>query len=377
MHAPEVLLSAADIRDALRARPSLAPLHAAPRTVPIIGGGPAGMSCALWLKNFGLRPVLIEKETELGGMQRRSPYRNDWLLGQAGNFARENAAKFERHVRQAGVEVFSATRATSLRRLPGGLFETSVSSRDGARRHFVSAAIVIAMGTEFRGREWIDAVVNAPEILRRGQLHVGPACVGERGADLGAEVLIVGGGDNSFDIAHRLAERGTRVSLAVRSARPRAQSQLQARLAKFQRSGRVEILAPATVRALVPSGNRVVAILSAGAPIGIDNVVLTLGFTPNSTGVLEDLGLQRDACGYLCVDSNAETSCPGTFAVGDVANPDHPCTATAIAAGTVAARAIRTRIEALDESAARLIESRRQDRLNSPLESPPAKRKAS
>jgi hypothetical protein len=36
------------------------------------------------------------------------------------------------------------------------------------------------------------------------------------------------------------------------------------------------------------------------------------------------------------------------FAVGDVSNPDHPCTATAIAAGTVAARSIQKRIEALD-----------------------------
>jgi len=63
-----------------------------PPVVPIIGGGPAGMSCALWLHNYGLYPIIIEKESALGGMARMSPYPNEWLLGQRGKTARENAA---------------------------------------------------------------------------------------------------------------------------------------------------------------------------------------------------------------------------------------------------------------------------------------------
>jgi thioredoxin reductase len=39
-----------------------------------------------------------------------------------------------------------------------------------------------------------------------------------------------------------------------------------------------------------------------------------------------------------------ETSCPGVFAIGDVSNPRHPCTATALASGTVAARQILSRL---------------------------------
>ncbi len=70
--------------------------------VPIIGGGPAGMSCALWLVNYGLRPVIIERESALGGMARLSPYPNDWLLGRPGESARENAAAFARHIEAGG-----------------------------------------------------------------------------------------------------------------------------------------------------------------------------------------------------------------------------------------------------------------------------------
>jgi hypothetical protein len=35
--------------------------------VVIIGGEPAGMSCALWLKHLGLYPIIIEKSKQLDG----------------------------------------------------------------------------------------------------------------------------------------------------------------------------------------------------------------------------------------------------------------------------------------------------------------------
>src|SRR5215510_9739407 len=74
--------------------------------VPIIGGGPAGMSCALWLHNYGLRPVIIEQEAVLGGMAERNPYPNPWLLGWPGVMAREHANAFARHIGQSGIEVW-------------------------------------------------------------------------------------------------------------------------------------------------------------------------------------------------------------------------------------------------------------------------------
>src|SRR2546430_12516290 len=74
--------------------------------VPIIGGGPAGMSCALWLHNYGMHPMIIEKEGALGGMARLSPYPNEWLLGQRGKSARENAAEFAAHVRELGIDTW-------------------------------------------------------------------------------------------------------------------------------------------------------------------------------------------------------------------------------------------------------------------------------
>src|SRR2546427_10386513 len=84
--------------------------------VPIIGGGPAGMSCALWLHNYGLKPVIIEQADALGGMARLSPYPNAWLLGERGKSARENAAEFAAHMRELAIETWLGARPQRLRR---------------------------------------------------------------------------------------------------------------------------------------------------------------------------------------------------------------------------------------------------------------------
>ena len=87
--------------------------------------------------------------------------------------------------------------------------------------------------------------------------------------------------------------------------------------------------------------------LSGGGDLEVDHVVLLLGYRPNTDEPwLAELALDQDADGYLIVDGNMETSCRGVFAVGDVANPTHPCIATAIASGTMAAREIQRRLSA-------------------------------
>ena len=85
--------------------------------------------------------------------------------------------------------------------------------------------------------------------------------------------------------------------------------------------------------------------LNAGEQIEVDDVVILFGYRPNADEHwIAELAIERDARGYIVVDDNMETSCPGTFAVGDVASPRHPCIATAVGSGTKAAREIANRL---------------------------------
>ena len=45
----------------------------------IVGGGPAGASCALWLARLGLSPLLVEASARLGGLGNDNPFTDDWI----------------------------------------------------------------------------------------------------------------------------------------------------------------------------------------------------------------------------------------------------------------------------------------------------------
>jgi thioredoxin reductase len=319
--------------------------------VPIIGGGPAGMSCALWLRNYGLHPIIIERDAVLGGMARRSPYPNEGLLGRPGESARENADAFARHIGQISVETWLGARPQQLRRGHDGRFQLEVafcgasSSSFSAARSLSAAVIVIATGTRFHGEEWLERVANARRMAERGRVHLGAPWAGEPDSDLGSNVAVIGGGDNAFDVSRILVEKGVRVTIVMRSQAPRAQPLMVQRLRTHQTSGMAQVLAQRTVRALEDSDCKIRMRLDDGDYLEADHVVVLFGYRPNTgESWIAELALERDHRAYIVVDRNMETSCPGAFAVGDVANPIHPCIATAIATGTIAAREIGKRL---------------------------------
>ncbi|MBM3527222.1 MAG: FAD-dependent oxidoreductase [Alphaproteobacteria bacterium] len=315
---------------------------AQPPIVPIVGGGPAGMSCALWLKSYGLRPLIVEHSARLGGMQRASPYPNLGLLGAPGKTARENADAFERHIESEAIETLRETAPVRVQTNGDGGFTLELAGADGAIRSVAAPALVIATGTAFRGSEWIGRVAGARALVAAGRILPNPAAAGEPDIDLGAHVLIVGGGDNAFDVAHQIARPGRRVTVALRGAKPRAQPAL---VERAYRSANAEIRANAEVTALIDGGHGIAVQFDDGSALVADRVVLCLGFTPNTREPwIESLGLKMDGNGYLAVDAGMVTSHRGVFAIGDVSNPRNPCTASALAAGATAARAIHDRL---------------------------------
>ncbi len=131
----------------------------------------------------------------------------------------------------------------------------------------------------------------------------------------------------------------------MRAKAPQAQPRLVAKVVNHAHGGRAAVLAGRTVASLADAGGRIDLHLDDGSGFAADSIVLLFGYRPNTQELwIADLELERDANGYLRVSNDMETSCPGIFAIGDVANPAHPCVATAVAAGTVAAREIARRL---------------------------------
>jgi thioredoxin reductase len=314
--------------------------------VPIIGGGPAGMSCALWLANYGLNPIIVERAPALGGMAAASPYPDDWLLGRPGETARQNAEAFALHIREVGVACWFGAHPQRVHRQADGRFVIDVAYSDGRPpQPVLCPAVVVATGTQFGGADWLDATANARALAERGRVHLGPGWAGEPTAEVGSHVAVIGGGDNAFDVARMLGERGAKATIIMRSKSPRAQPLLVERLGQHQERGTATVMAGRTVVALEAAGSGVRLGLSDGSAIEADHVVVLFGYRPNTDQPwLSELTLAKDPNGYLTVDGNMETSCRGIFAAGDIANPVHPCIATAVAGGTMAAREIQRRL---------------------------------
>jgi thioredoxin reductase len=309
------------------------------------------MSCALWLHNYALRPIIIERESELGGMARLDPYPNAGLLGRPGESGRDNAKAFVRHVDLVSIETWRLARPERIGRTATGGFELEItlggpgSSSEAAARILSAPAIVIATGTWFEQDAWLDRVGNARRIAERGHLHVGAPWAWQADRDHASHVAVIGGGDNAFDVSRMLVEKAIRVTIVMRSHTPRAQPLLVQRLSKHQGSGMAEVRAGRTVLALDDADGRVRLHLNDGKHFEADRVLLLLGYRPNTAmSWITELGVATDSSGYVVVDANMETTCPGAFAVGDVATPAHPCVATAIGTGARAARVIALRL---------------------------------
>ena len=190
----------------------------------IAGGGPAGAACAIWLRQLGADVLLIEAQDRLGGLQRRSPYENLWIPGVRGRTGQEVAEALDAHVAALDIPVLRGCPVTQV-------------AADGRRvttprGDFAARFLVIATGSKPRGGGFTAAA----------NVAIGPGAAMEALDVADKPVAILGGGDNAFDQARFVRDRGGRPTLFSRRA-PRAASCSRGRrgeTARFERDHRVE-----------------------------------------------------------------------------------------------------------------------------------------
>ena len=272
--------------------------------VIIVGGGPAGISCAIWLKKLDVECVLLEASAQLGGLQTRSPYENLWIPGVQGQTGQQVAVRLAAHAEAVGVDVRLNCPVVSI----NGRHVTTGGDI------FTAPYLVIATGSRSRG----GGFRAAPNVA------IGPGVAMETLEVKGRRVAILGGGDNAFDQARFVRDRGGNVTIFSRKI-PRAQKLLQA---------------------LIPEVRLVVGDYAA------DQDAMTVNGEPFAAfGVMFGFeavvpaGLSLDLLdGYIAVDRFGETSQSGVYACGEVTNFWHPCVTTAAAHGIQVAKQISLRL---------------------------------
>lgn len=279
----------------------------------IIGGGPAGASCALWLKMLGFRPCIVERRPVLGGLGNDNPYPNQWIAPIRDKTGIEIAAEVDRHMRDHDIVCRTGEAVTELEVVPGGFRVTTGTGEIVLGRTCVLATGVRPVKGGFTASETV--IIGPGQTLFNADFE-------------GRSVAILGGGDNAFENYIFVRRRAaTRVTLFARTIRARREF--------------LEKVPPADVR-IGPYPVEPEAPEVAGERF--DRILVLYGWEPYLP-YARHLGLARDARGFVETSLDCETSIPNLYAIGEIAQRMHPCCITSMADGVVAAKAIQRTLE--------------------------------
>ncbi len=291
----------------------------------IIGAGPAGVSCAVWLANLGLHPLVLDAAPSVGGLCRGNPFPDPWTVLVPHADGNAIAEQLSRSIAESRAQLRLNTAVERIR-LCGAHAPARFVAVCATGDVVHGSSVVLATGVRARGKELAahpDDGTPLPGIL------VGPGgdVAGQDYA--GKRVAILGGGDNAFENALYASRRGAAcVTLYARSVHAQQQFRDQIPPESIRRGRHV----------IDPVARRVNG-------EAYDLILVFYGWEPALDPVM-DLPLALDAGGFVDTDRyTAQTSAEGIYAVGEVTRRQHPCVLTAMADGVVAAKAIQARLE--------------------------------
>lgn len=283
----------------------------------VIGGGPAGCAGALWLHKLGVHVLLIEAGDTLGGLQKRSPYENLWIPGLMGHTGEQVASALHHHIHAIGVPCQLNSRVSRIEAGDGG-FSLRVES-ETVRGHYRTQHLVIATGTQpVRGH-----------FRSAHNVAIGPGYPMENLEVRNRRIAILGGGDNAFDQARFVLQRGARSVAIYSRTPPRAQAGLQAMVPQAR-----VCIGPYTAdqASMTVNGE------------AFDAFGVMYGFAAQlPDGLHQDLEL-KNANGFIAVNRQGETVLSGLWACGEVTDYWHPCVTTSAAHGIQVAKQISLRL---------------------------------
>ncbi len=268
----------------------------------IIGGGPAGMSAAIYAARYGLSTIIITEE--IGGQVAKSGWVENYL-GYTRIMGPDLVNKFEEHVKYYNVPIIIDSVENVER--DGDLFKVYTLNGD----EYTARTVIIAVGEKKRKLN----VPGEDTYNGRGVSYCAPC---DAPLFKGKVVAVVGGGDSAASAALLLTEYATKVYIIHRRNQLRAQKYYQDLLLK---NPKIEIIWNTVVKEL--QGDKLLrkAILQRVDTkevfeLPLDGLFVEIGAEP-PVELFKRIGLALSQDGYIKVNHLMETSIPGIYAAGD------------------------------------------------------------
>ena len=299
----------------------------------IIGGGPAGISAAIWCNRLGMDHLLVEEHKMLGGQLSLIHNRIIDYPGLQAENGEEMRRYFVRHAESLQCRYRVNTRAVKI----DAKRKVAVVETGGLKTQIGFRYLIYAAGAVRRKL----GVPGEKEMFARGEIY---SATKDSHLFKGKSAAVIGGGDRAFEGACLLAEAGAHVYLIHRSERFRAR---QAYLSRAQSYKNIRILPNMRVKAIIGENQTeaVELIHSSGEScfLSVSAVFVRIGMEPNSALVQNVTG--TDADGYIVSDGYGKTECEWLYAIGDnCLGPLYSSIAGAAGQGAAAAKHIASRL---------------------------------
>ena len=310
----------------------------------IIGGGPAGLTAAIYASREAADVLLIER-SGLGGQAGITVGLDNFPGFPEGISGQEFTERVTKQARRFGVEILQAVDVERLAMEEG--YHEVYTSDD---KHYHSKAVLITTGASYRRLE----VPGEEDFIGAG-VHFCATCDGPfyKGAQ---EIVVIGGGNSAVEEALHLTSFADKVTMLVRGDRLTAS---RVAIEKVNEPGsRVNIKYNIAVEALEGQDSKLKTVRYRDQNTGQTHelhpaaVFVFIGQMPNAEFVKGYVEL--DPSGFVMTGHDIthakeleneplpfETSSPGIFAAGDVRHGSTKQVASAVGEGAAASLSIR------------------------------------
>jgi thioredoxin reductase (NADPH) len=290
----------------------------------VIGGGPTGLTAAIYAARAEISTVVLEKAIAGGQIQNTMAVEN--YPGFPEISGAELAERFHEHAKKFGAQVRTAT--------VQGITHDGYLTLNTDTGAIHARAVLIATGAHWKRM----GVPGEEEYIGRGVSSCA-VCDGFFYRD--KEVVVVGGGDSAVEEGMYLTRFARKVTIIHRRAALRAQKILQERA---KANPKITFQWNSVVKEVLGNGTSVTGVRIANVLDGsetdlpADGVFVYIGMRPNTSFVQNTVELDPE--GFVKADCCFRTNVPGVFAAGDVRSGAWRQIITVAAEGALAVREI-------------------------------------
>ena len=289
----------------------------------IVGGGPAGLTAAIYAARAGKHVAVLERGST-GGQIISAPLVENYP-GIPSVSGTELARQMTEQACTFGAEIVY-TETVGLEKTPAGF---RILCTDGVRE---AKTVILATGAAHR-----SLGLAAEDALTGCGISYCAVCDGAFYE--GLDVAVVGGGDTALQDALFLASTCRSVTLIHRREAFRASAMLVGRAEKQEN---IRLLRSRTVQRLIRSEDALQGVELLHTETGqterlnVDGLFIAVGQAPQSAPFLDAIAAED---GYYLAGEDTKTSLPGVFAAGDGRKKQVRQLTTAVSDGAAAALA--------------------------------------